>query len=98
MEYKKGAVHDYLGVGGGEGGRRKRVLLWRAGYRWALIFFIGFLCAVFGVSIHMLTIYLVTFKNNIVTGYMYSVGAVLIVRFVLFAYVWLCTVRCVDVL
>ena len=88
MEYKKNAVRDYLGVGtgmwtgmgaassAGRGGRRSAstVFLKRAFYRWALIFFIGFLCAVFGVGIHMLTIFLVTFKNDLVTGYMYSVS------------------------
>jgi hypothetical protein len=82
MEYKRHAVRDYVGAhvcgsgssssssSGGGGSVSQR----RACYRWALIFFIGLLCALCGVGIHMSTIFLVTFKNDIVTKYMYSVS------------------------
>jgi hypothetical protein len=78
MEYKKHAVRDYLGA---QRGRKdgvqsvfRSVFHKRSFYRWALIFFVGLLCALFGVGIHMFTIFLVTFKNDIVTNYMYSVS------------------------
>ena len=78
MEYKKHAVRDYMGAQRArkEGVQSvfRSVFHKRSFYRWALIFFIGFLCALFGVGIHMVTIFLVTFKNDIVTNYMYSVS------------------------
>lgn len=78
LEYKKHVARDYLGA---QRDRQEGVqnLFWsvfhqRSFFRWALIFLTGFLCAVFGVGIHMLTISLVTFKNDIVTDFMYSVS------------------------
>jgi hypothetical protein len=38
--------------------------------RWSLITLTGFLCAIFGIGIHMATITLVDFKNEIVTSYL----------------------------
>ena len=83
MEYKKYAVRDYVSaVRDYKNGMQSffgSVFQKRAFSRWALIFFLGFLCAVFGVGIHMFTIFLVTSKNDIVTDYMYSVRSLIVI-------------------